>query len=281
MRLTLAVLLAWCGTAAAADPAYEAEVRAFRAEHEARISSDEGWLAVVGLFWLEDGKVHRLGTAPENEIVLPPGTAAPAAGTIERRGRTITLRRAEAERVLLPDTAGKRDVVELGRMRLFVIERGDRFGLRVIDLESPARKAFRGLPWYPVDERFRIVARFVPHARPRTISVPNVLGQAVPMTSPGKAVFRVGRKRVALEAVAGEGAEELWFIFSDRTAEKTTYGGGRFLYTPLPEDGRVVLDFNKAESPPCAYTEFATCPLPPPQNRLPVAIEAGERYVAH
>jgi uncharacterized protein (DUF1684 family) len=150
------------------------------------------------------------------------------------------------------------------------------------DKESPLLKEFTGLRWFPVREEQRIEARFVPYTPPKKVPVPNVLGQVESLSSPGYAVVTVGGREVRLDPVLEEpGATELFFIFRDETAKKETYPAGRFLYAAMPKDGKVVLDFNKAYSPPCAFTPYATCPLPPRQNRLPVRIEAGEMRSGH
>jgi uncharacterized protein (DUF1684 family) len=153
----------------------------------------------------------------------------------------------------------------------------------VKDPESAGRRGFQGLQWYPVKDSFRIQARFVPYEPVKKVQVANVLGMVEPLPSPGYALFTVNGREVKLDAVLEEpDAKELFFIFKDTTAGKETYPAGRFLYAPMPKDGQVVLDFNKSYSPPCAFTSFATCPLPPPQNRLAVRIDAGEkRPVAH
>ncbi len=265
---------------------YEAGEAEWRASYEARLRSENGWLAVAGLFWLEEGSA-RFGTAADNELVFPSGPAL--AGTIERRGRVITLRVTPgvdvkiggapvSTKVLAPDTSGAPDVVTMGRLSFMIIERNGRFGLRLRDPENPRRTGFPGTTWFPADTKYRIVARFEPHRQARTLPVPNVLGDVIDMENPGRVRFRVGGRQVTLEAVR-EGPDELFFIFSDGTSGRTTYPGGRFLYAPSPVEGKVILDFNRATSPPCAYTDFATCPLPPKPNRLRVAIPAGEKYV--
>jgi uncharacterized protein (DUF1684 family) len=162
-----------------------------------------------------------------------------------------------------------------------VIKRGERVRLRITDSESPARRGFAGLRWFPVDEAYRVRGRFLPASRPRTIPIPNVLGQVEPMPSPGEVVFTLGGREHHLVPVRERGETQLFFIFHDETAGRETYPSGRFLYADPPQDGTVVLDFNRAYSPPCAFTNFATCPLPPPQNRLPLRIEAGELRPAH
>ena len=150
-------------------------------------------------------------------------------------------------------------------------------------MKSPARAAFKGLRYFPIDPRYRVVARFVPHAAPVMLDIPTVLGTVESMPSPGYASFELpgAAQPLRLDAVLEPGETELFFIFRDATAGKTTYGAGRFLYAAPPVDGTVVLDFNRAYSPPCAFTPHATCPLPPPNNRLPVAIEAGEMLAGH
>jgi uncharacterized protein (DUF1684 family) len=179
------------------------------------------------------------------------------------------------------DKDGKPDVLTVGSLSLYLIERGGRLAFRVKDSESAGRRSFRGLDWYPVSEAYRIRGRFVPYDPPRKIPIANVLGTVEPMESPGYVAFTVSGREVKLDAVLEEpDAKELFLIFKDATAGKDTYPAGRFLYAEMPKDGEVVLDFNKAYSPPCAFTSFATCPLPPRQNRLAVRIEAGEKKPA-
>jgi len=292
MRGFLLALLGLAGMATAAgrtpDPAYRAEIEKWRADREGRLKSDGGWLQVVGLFWLKDG-ANSFGTDAGNRIVLPPGSAPARAGVFELRAGKTTLRmepgveatvdgHPAGTRELRPDVPGPADVLKLGpRLTLHVIERGGRYGIRLKDRESALLKEFGGLRWFPVREDYRVEARSVPHASPMKIAVPNILGQVEELPSPGYAAFTIGGREVRLDPVLEEpGATELFFIFRDQTTGKQTYPAGRFLYAPMPKDGRVTLDFNKAYSPPCAFTPYATCPLPPKQNRLSVRIEAGE-----
>jgi uncharacterized protein len=261
--------------AAAPAPDYGQAIEKWRAERERKLRADDGWLAVAGLFWLREGD-QRLGTAAGNPIVLPAGSAPAQAGTLTLRDRRITFRPAEGgePRELQPDSD---DAVTVGRLRLSVIERSSRLGLRVRDPESARRRSFEGLRWYPVDESYRVTGRFVPAPARRTIGIPNVLGDVIEMPTPGHVEFTLRGQALRLDPVLEDDAPELFFIFRDATAGKQTYPGGRFLYADPPRDGRVTLDFNKAYSPPCAFTDFATCPLPPPQNRLKLAVEAGEK----
>ena len=165
--------------------------------------------------------------------------------------------------------------LRIGDDTLAVIRRGKRVGLRVYAPENPRRLAFRGLRWYPVDPAYRIVARFVPYARPKTLLITNVLGDVRAAPCPGYAEFRLDGRVCRLDA-EDQGAT-FFFNFGDRTNAHGTYGAGRFLDAPKPKGGRIVLDFNRATNPPCAFTDFATCPLPPKGNALPVAVRAGAR----
>jgi uncharacterized protein (DUF1684 family) len=273
---------------AAQDPAHAAEVAKWRAQREERLKADGGWLTVTGLFWLHEG-ANPFGSAPTNEITLP-ASAPGRAGVFELRQSKVTVRLqpgvaatvggqpVAGPRPLADDAGGSPDVLALGRTTMHVIQRGGRFGIRLKDLDSAARRGFKGLTWYPVDPAYRVTAKFVPYAPPRPIAVPNVLGEIEEMRSPGYAVFTLGGKEVKLEPVLESAdARELFFIFRDQTSGKETYPGGRFLYSALPQNGTVVLDFNKAYNPPCAFTRYATCPLPPKGNRLEARVDAGEK----
>lgn len=258
--------------AVAAGPSLENEIARWRRERVAALQAEGGWLTVAGLFWLHDG-ANSLGKDPASDIVLPDGPAH--AGVFELRAGavTVTMNGAATRRELQPDSS---DFVRVDRLTLFLIKRGDRLGIRLKDPENPARKQFHGLDYFPVSEAYRVTARWV--AASRQIPVLNVLGQTEPSQCPGYAVFRIGGKELRLYPILeAPDAQELFYVFRDQTSGHETYGGGRFLYSALPREGRVVLDFNKAVNPPCAFTPYATCPLPPPDNRLPVRIEAGEK----
>ena len=280
-----AVVVTVAGAGLGARQGYEAEIRQWRAEQEAELKADDGWLTVAGLFWLEPGLAHA-GADPSSEIVLPEGAAPARLGWVELRdgrvvfqaepGTDVTSNGRSVDRLdLTPGPRGP--AIDTGSLTMFVIRRGERTGIRMRDRESAARRAFTTLSWYPVDPAWRVTARFTAHAEPRIVNVPNVLGDTVEMESPGFVEFTLGDRSPRLEPVLeAPDATELFFIIGDETNGRETYGGGRFLYTALPRDGAVVLDFNKLHNPPCVFTAFATCPLPPPENKLPVRIEAGE-----
>ena len=269
----------------ATGDAYRAEVEKFRQEYEARLKGDNGWLTVAGLFFLNPGQ-STFGSDPLNDIVLP--AAAPArAGTFEFRNGVVTLKAVAGGSLVLngkpvtsallkSDGTGTPDRITIRDLTLWVHESGERRAIRLRDKNSRLRKEFSGLKFFPINESFRVESRFITYDKPKTVQIPNVLGDLDTMYSPGVVAFTLGGHEFKLEALT-EGEKELWFIFRDLTSGKETDAAVRFLYTPLPVNGKVTLDFNKAQNPPCAYNPFTTCPLPPEQNRLRVRIEAGEK----
>ncbi|QSQ22493.1 DUF1684 domain-containing protein [Pyxidicoccus parkwayensis] len=279
-------------TSAAPKPAAEditASTRAWQEQRLKGLQSENGWLTLVGLFWLKEGE-QTAGSAPESDLDFPEGTPAKL-GTFTRKGNTASFQPAPGVAMTLDgkpftggalksDENGAPDVLKLGSLSLQVILRGDKLGVRVKDSESATRKQFHGIPTYPANAAWRVDARFEPAETPRTIQVPNVLGTEEAMKVPGTLVFTVNGKEYKLTPV--EEDDKLFIIFADETNRDATYGAGRFLYADAPKDGHVVLDFNRAYNPPCAFTRFATCPLPPRGNRLAVRVEAGEkRYGDH
>lgn len=261
------------------------ETTKWREAYETRLKSDTGWLTVSGLFWLHPGE-NALGSGAESTIQLPAEAGPAQVGNLRLEGKKVTLLpkegvslkvngKAAAEMELHADITGKPDVLTLGSLTFFVIERGERVGVRLKDLNSKARREFKGLHWYPVQPNFRLEAKFVPYNPPKTVPITNVLGDVSDEKVAGYVEFKIKGKTCRLDALEEDGG--LFLIFRDLTAGKGTYPAGRFLNTEAPKDGKVWLDFNRAHNPPCAYTEFATCPLPPEQNRLKVAIPAGEK----
>jgi uncharacterized protein len=264
---------------------YQAEIEGWRRRMEESLRADRSWLTLAGLFWLNEG-INRFGTSPDNEIVLPEGAAPAHAGSFAFHAGTATLQAKASAGVAVnghpaitaqlhfdTDTP---DLVTLGDLTMLMIQRGARHAIRLWDRRSTARTAFTGRRWYTVNEAYRLAAHFVSYDPPRTLSVPNILGETEERLSPGYAVFAVNGQEYSLDAVT-EG-DELFFIFRDQTAGDTTYPAGRFLKAAFPQNEQITLDFNRAYSPPCAFTDFATCPLPPPRNHLPLRIEAGELY---
>jgi hypothetical protein len=274
---------------AADDTVWRQEVEAFRKERFQNLKKEDGWFTLVGLFWLDEGE-NPFGSDPGAKVILPEGKAPKTAGVLVRKGKTVELRAAPETKItsggkpvtdlaLVSDAGGEPTILEIGPLSFFVIERGDRIGVRVKDKQSAALAAFHGLESYPVERAWRIDARFEPYDPPKPIQVPNILGQVIEDASPGAIVFDWQGKTYRLDAM-GAPAEGLSLIFGDLTNGKETYGAGRFLETAPPKDGKVVIDFNLAYNPPCAFTAFATCPLPPAQNKLALRVEAGEKKYA-
>jgi len=283
----LCAMAALIGTAAPiADPAYRASVEKWRQAYEADLRSDRGWLSVSGLFWLHEGQ-NTFGSGPLNDIVLP-APAPASAGSFEfHSGRTtahvnsgvaatINGKRVESAE-MRPDSGA--DQLVLGDLTLYVHSSGERFTIRLRDKNSPLRKEFTGTHWFPVDESYRVVGKFVPYDSPRPIEIQNVMGDTLKDTMLGYVVFRLAGRDLRLDADASSG--EIEFVFRDLTSGHETYAASRFLDTKIEPDGKVVLDFNEAYNPPCAYNPFTTCPLPPPQNRLDVRVVAGEKTYHH
>ncbi|HUP48536.1 MAG TPA: DUF1684 domain-containing protein [Thermoanaerobaculia bacterium] len=288
--LLAALLLAACRPEVPFDPAaHEEEVRKWKENRDSRLRRDDGWLTLAGLHWLEPGP-NPIGSADSNRIVLPP-KAPEFVGTLRLEDGSVTLEPASGAPVMIADrpvtgpvrlnddtAGGGRTIVHAGPLNFQIIRRGDRLGVRVKDPQAETLLNFRGLEYYPVDPRWRVVAQFEPYQPAREIPITDVTGLVAEQTVPGALAFEVDGQMHRLDAIDEEGSKELFMIFRDETSRDTTYPAGRYLYVPRPGvDGKVVVDFNKAYSPPCVFTPFATCPLPPPQNRLPIRIEAGEK----
>ncbi|MBZ5609510.1 MAG: DUF1684 domain-containing protein [Acidobacteriia bacterium] len=256
----------------AGDALYRKALERWRVQHEAELKAEDGWLAVAGLFWLKEGR-NTAGSDPSNDIVLPRGPAK--AGVFELRAGKTTFRAATGASV----PVNEKDQVRFDGLVMTVIQRGDRFGVRLKDPASKQRREFTGLHWFPARESYRVTGKFVAYEKPKMIPITNVLGQTEPEASPGYVTFTLQGRSLRLEPVTED--DRLFFIFRDLTAGWETYPAGRFLYASWPKNGEVELDFNKAENPPCAFTAYATCPLPPKQNRLAIRIEAGELNYGH
>jgi uncharacterized protein len=246
------------------------------------------WLPLAGLFWLKPG-VNSFGSAADNAVIFPKGPAH--AGEFNLSGKNVTIKLlagvsatsdgkplSAGEAQLEPDLSEHPTVVELGTLQFHAILRGDRVGIRLKDTDSASVHNFRGLNFYPLDTNYRVTATWVPSDGKKTIDVPNVLGDVTSTPVAGVAVFKIDGQEVRLTDLRGDPAKGLFFVFNDLTAKIDTYPGGRFLQTDPVVSGTVVLDFNRAHNPPCAVTPYATCPLAPKENRLAVAIPAGEKF---
>jgi uncharacterized protein (DUF1684 family) len=267
-----------------------ADDEAFRRERETKLTSDTGWLTIAGLEFLTKPET-TFGSDPSNDIVLP-GATPTHVGTfmLAKNGRiSVTLApglhvklldgRSFSGGPIKTDGEGPPDRMVLGDVQVWVHMSGARPAVRIRDRNNPLRKTFTGMKWYPIDGAYRVEATYRPFDKPRALKVPNLLGDIDDMTAPGQVTFTLnGMQQTMMPVIDGD---ELWFIFKDGTSNDTTYPAARFLYTPMPKDGKVVIDFNRAENPPCAFNPYATCPLPPKENQLAMRIQAGEKYEKH
>jgi uncharacterized protein (DUF1684 family) len=263
---------------------YQKSVEKWRQDYETKLRADDGWLTVSALLWLHEGE-NRFGSAAGNAIVLPYGYVPATAGRFDlHAGKTvvhvnpgvpITLAGKPVDSMeLRPDS--KQDRLAIGDLVFFVHASGKRFAIRVKDKNSPLRKKFKGLHWFPVNEAYRFNAPFVAYPKPREVDIENMLGDHDKLSLAGYVSFSLGGKEYRLDAEQ-DSSGGLFIVFRDLTSKTDTYQAARFLDTDPPKDGHVEIDFNKAYNPPCAYNPYTTCPLPTPGNRLQVEIPAGEK----
>lgn len=268
----------------APDPAYQQSFDKWKAELIDDLK--QNWLSLAGLFWLKPGE-NKFGSDPKNDIVFPKGPAY--AGVLVLDGKDVSVKLVPDVQVtvagkplttskLEADVSGHPTRLEMGSLRFHVIVRGQRVGIRLKDTESEAARNFRGLTFFPLDLTYRVTAKFESAVGTKTVNVPSVLGDVNPTPVAGTVLFQLNGQEMRLTDLGGDPANGLFFVFSDPTSKTDTYPGGRFLETDPVVNGTVVLDFNRARNPPCAVTPYATCPLAPKENRLEVAIPAGEKY---
>ena len=276
---------------ARADSDYVNSIEKWRSDKAQNLKKENGRLTVAGLFWLREG-TNTVGTGPEFDVRLTDNFKKGKFGTIDFKDGAATLKvengveaESDGKKIttleLVSDEKSKPTEVRTGSQTFYLIKREERFGIRLKDNNSEARRSFKGQHWFPVDESYKVTARFEAAPGGSELSVPNILGGHFKMKSPGQLRFSLKGKEHSLTPVLEEGDDVLFIIFRDQSNEKETYKAGRFLYADMPVNGEVTLDFNKAENPPCAFTPFATCPLPPSQNDLGVEINAGEKRYDH
>jgi hypothetical protein len=283
--------------AVAQDATWEKETAAWREAHEADLLKPDGWLSLIGLEWLQPGD-NSVGSAANNIIRIAPGSPAHLA-VLHLEGNTVALNspgEGFPKDFLVAGSPAKPQVLRaeadndkvsphltIGTLNMYVIRREARFALRIKDSHSPSIIGFHGLQWYPPDAAYRVTAKWTPYVPAKTVTLATLVGTNHDEPVPGVAEFILAEKTLRLEPVLEDPTvAKLFFILRDTTSATTTYGACRFLYTGFPTNGldkpgELVLDFNRLENPPCAYTPFSTCPLPPPGNRLPIALPVGEK----
>jgi uncharacterized protein (DUF1684 family) len=277
------------------DSAWQTELESWRAQRATNLQAPEGWLSLIGLDWLKDGD-NTFGADADNRLQI--GAKIPAhVGVIRLTKTTVRLLppaggfprdfqvdgHSAQEQDLFADDAEHPSKLSVGSITIIVINRDGRFALRIKDPQAATRTGFHGLRWYAPNPAYRVHARWIPYSTSKMLDIPTVLGRTTHLPAPGAAEFTIDGQTVRLEPVLEDPkATDLFFILRDATSKSSTYGAGRFLYTSLPDHGLtqpggLLLDFNRLINPPCAFTPYATCPLPPQQNRLTVAIPAGEQ----
>jgi uncharacterized protein len=286
------------GISALGAPAGDSDLAQWRAQRAKNLSAPDGWLTLVGLDWMQPGR-NSIGLAADNSLRLK-GRAPEHLGVIEVSGGQIKLlapaggfpphllvdgKPAQEGPIQADDV--RASVISDENLTMVVLHRGDRFALRIKDAESPTRVAFKGLHWYAPDPKYKVTAKWIPFVPAHTEKIPTIIGTTLDMPAPGLAEVTLNGKTVQIEPVLEEpNAKELFFILRDATSHTTTYESARFLYSGMPSNGldkpgTLELDFNRLQNPPCAYTPYATCPLPPYINRLAISIPAGEQRYSH
>jgi uncharacterized protein (DUF1684 family) len=267
------------------SPEYIAEVEQWHLKRVERLKDENGWLTLVGLYWLTEGE-NTFGSDENNKIVFPEN-APEKMGIITLQDTIIKLNINDDVKVisngspvkeinLQYDLTGDPTILDNGSLRWYIIKRGEKFGIRLRDTDSDLRKKFEGIERFPVSDDWELEAKFEAYNPPKTISLPTQLGTVVEEKSPGAAVFKINNKEYRLDAI--DAGKRLWFIFADETNGKETYGAGRYLYMDKPDSlGNVTIDFNYSYNPPCVFTKYATCSFAPKQNHLRIRITAGEK----
>jgi uncharacterized protein (DUF1684 family) len=269
---------------------YIQELEAWRQKLDQSLRAENGWLALAGLFWLNPGS-NSFGSAPSKDIPLTGKNLPAQIGSFVLKDGNVKLSLNEpgslqvneqsAEPMTLKaDLSGEPDILTFGPLTLMVIERGDRLGIRLWDNERPERALFEGRSWFPIRPEYRIETQLQRHNPPVELQIVSTSGVIQPATGVGRLTFQLHGQVCTLEALEG-GDDSVSLIFKDASAEDETYPSGRFLTAPLSEEDDVILDFNRAYNPPCAFSVYTTCPLPPPENILAVRVEAGERFLGH
>jgi hypothetical protein len=298
LALSLSLFISGKAADTGADATWKANLLTWRSDLAKNLQAPEGWLTLIGLEWLKPGD-NTFGSANGNALVVQAPISA-YLGVVKLSGDSLQLlppaggypksllvngQPPANPHALAADDSGHPSKITSGTVTITVIHRGNRYGFRIKDSKSLTRTQFHGLRWFAPNETYRVQAKWTPYSPPHQVAIPTILGTEVTSDVPGVAEFTLDGQTLRLEPVLESPDDtELFFIFRDATSKTETYGAGRFLYTPLPDHGvgqpgELWLDFNRAENPPCAYTPYATCPLPPPQNRLSIAIPAGQlRY---
>ena len=275
------------------DKQYVSSIKKWQRQRVESLTNPESWLSLSGLFWLQQGQ-NSFGGAEDNNIVFPGNNVPSKIGFTILNGDSVYTKIYKKVKVtcnnqtveyikMIPDVEKNKTVLRLASLSWFIIKRGDKYAIRLRDSKNPAIKNFKGIERFPIDKKWRVKARMEFYNPPKIVEIPTVLGTMVEAESPGALVFEINGREFRLDPLGKKTDKELSLIFSDKTSGWETYGGGRFLEVDnVDSNGYTYIDFNKAYNPPCAFTDYATCPLPPEQNKLKIRVEAGEKkYSGH
>lgn len=264
------------------DQSYEKEIRDWQVQRTAQLKKSESPLNLAGLFWLDEG-ANTFGSGTTNKIVFPAGSIPAEAGSFILKNEKVSIEVKDGVQILSEGKPAKNGPIfenqakklEYGNLKWFVLKSGDKTGIRLYDSQHENQKKFQDVERYKISQEWRVKAKFTPHLAGTKIDITNIIGQTIPRLTAGTLKFKLKGKEYNFEALDGD---ELFIVFGDQSNGKGSYPAGRFLYAPKPgQDGEVILDFNKAINPNCAFTPYALCPLPPKSNRLSVAVTAGEK----
>ncbi len=268
---------------------YQTRIEHWRQQRVQRLKRPDGWLSLVGLFWLHEGQ-NTFGFGRNNDIQFPGKKRPKRLGSIIWSNDSLYLvtgakadiriqQKPVKKAFLHSDATGKPTVMTYGPYLWYIIKRGDRYAIRLKNRQNPAINNFKGISYFPISLKWRIAAKFVPYNPPKKIAIPTEIGTIEQEKAPGYLEFKAKGKTLHLNVFGEKPSDTLWTIFTDETSGRETYGAGRFLeIAPPNQNGMTVIDFNKAYNPPCAFTEFATCPMAPKENFLPIRVTAGEKY---
>ena len=284
LAIFLLLTITSCTQKPTADPEYIKEIEDWDKRRVERLREENGWLNLAGLFWLKEGE-NKFGSANDNNIIFPSGPDNIGILILKDSVVTVKINRginvinngnAVTEMTLLDDLSGNPTILQTGSLRWNVIKRTKGIGIRFRDLNADLVKNFKGIERFPVNEEWKIEASFDVYDPPKKILIPDIVGTVDEELCPGAVVFVKDGKEYRIDAI--DSGQRLFLIFADETSGVETYGAGRFMYVDKPDSaGKIILDFNKAYNPPCVFTKFATCPLPPKENYLKLRIEAGEK----
>ncbi len=267
---------------------YFDEIKTYQTQMDEQLRAPDGWLTLVGLHWLQEGE-NTVGSAQDAMIQLPAGVAPKNTGTLVMEGSKVTFRPApdteafageqliQAEIELESDLNQNQTIINVGEVSFYLVIRGTRYGIRVKHENNPTRTNFEGRVWWPIDDGRRVVADIEYYEPQKVVEVPDILGNVNKTAMDCALKFKLDGRNYTLDAF-GLPSGQFYILFQDLSCSNGSYPAGRFLVTEYPQDDTVVIDFNKAHNPPCAFTAYATCPLPPEQNHISIAIQAGERY---